>query len=343
MSFALLHTPVTASHDAATRNTFLPMAAAKPVPNKTIAKPDDEVSGAMNLSIAMSGLFTAPERHERLHKAAAKTIAPSAPATASGAGAGAGKLGLGAVTRSTIVKNGMALPSTLQRIALLEDCQIEADGLSRLFQENGYKVVSYSSGFEFLKMLESESFDLMILDWNVPDITGIEVLHAVRNVNQLTTPVLMLTSRASEYDVVQALNRGADDYLQKPWQPFEIVARVNALLRRQRYAQSMQDERYSDFILDTKQQQITHKGKVVKLSNKEFLLAQLLLRHMGSPVSRAHISQTVWNDTPIEARTLDVHVSRLRQKLSLTAEEGFSLISVYGYGYRLEKLVNNDK
>ena len=242
--------------------------------------------------------------------------------------------------KTVVMKNGQAVQSMLLRIALLEDCQIEADGISRLFEDSGYKVVSYGSGATFLKMLENETFDLIVLDWNVPDTTGIEVLHSIRHERGITTPVLMLTSRAGEYDIVQALNRGADDYLQKPWMPFELIARVNALLRRQRYVQVQQDERFSDFLLDAKQQQITRNGKIICLSSKEFLLAQVFLRHLGSPLSRAHITETVWNDTNIETRTVDVHISRLRNKLGLTKENGFNLVAIYGYGYRLERLAS---
>lgn len=304
--------------------------------------PEVAVSGAGNLSLIMSAMVglvaqDAPAQ-QHPHTLQSRTTKASLVKANTGQAAQVHKHQWDMVERSTMVKNGLILQSRLLRIALLEDCQIEADGLARLFQENGYKVVSCGSGVDFLKILESESFDLLVLDWNVPDVSGIEVLHSVRNVLELTIPVMMLTSRASEYDIVQALNRGADDYLQKPWQPFEIIARVNAILRRQHIVKTLHDERYSDFVLEARLNQITYRGSTIQLSNKEFLLAQLLLRHMGSPVSRAHIAQTVWNDTHIEARTLDVHVSRLRQKLSLTVEKGFSLASIYGYGYRLEKL-----
>jgi DNA-binding response OmpR family regulator len=293
--------------------------------------PDESAnSGVVDLNTAMSAFASIVSNKntdlERAHYLQAPDTMP--------------RSSVGARQRSTIVKSGLALPSASLRIALLEDNQIESSALVRLFQDNGYKIISCSLGVEFLKLLKRESFDLLILDWNVPDHSGIEVLHLLRHVQNLMTPVMMLTNRCSEYDIVQALNRGADDYLQKPWQPFEIIARANALLRRQHYVKVQQDESYSNFTLDSKLNQVTHKGKTVRLSNKEFLLAQLLFRHLGSPVSRAHITQTVWNNIHVEARTLDVHVSRLRQKLNLTMEEGFCLTSIYGYGYRLEKLTD---
>ncbi len=240
--------------------------------------------------------------------------------------------------KAMVFKSGQAVDGCKVRVGLLEDSSIEAAGVKRLLEENGYRVDPCNSGSEFMELLEVESFDLLILDWNVPDLSGIEVLDKIRTELRKTIPILMLTSRASEYDIVQALNRGADDCLQKPWKPFELVARVNALLRRQRQLEKKQDDRYSDFMLDTKNLNVIRNGEYIKLSNKEFLLIQLLLRHLGSPVSRAHIAQAVWNRSELEARTVDVYVSRLRNKLNLTVGQGFALFSIYGFGYRLEKM-----
>jgi DNA-binding response OmpR family regulator len=240
--------------------------------------------------------------------------------------------------KSMVFKGGQAVQSGLMRVGLLEDSSVEAERITQLFEESGFRVVQCGSGADFLKLLQSESFDLLVLDWNVPDVSGIEVLRHIREGVHLAVPVLMLTSRASEYEVVQALNRGADDYLQKPWKPFELVARANALMRRQRLADVNRNERHCDFVLDGGTLLVTRNDRTVKLSHKEFLLFQLLVRHINSPVSRAHIVQAVWNGESLEARTVDVHVSRVRQKLGLTAQSGYSLTSIYGYGYRLERL-----
>lgn len=294
----------------------------------------EPVTGAANLGFAMSALVSKAQHrvddkngvHDRAAKQAQVRAMPSPPQSS--------KL------KSTVFKDGQAVHGGLVRVGLLEDSPIEAEGITRLFEENGFKVVRRSSGMDFLKLLELESFDLLVLDWNVPDLSGIEVLYTVRDSMQIATPVLMLTSRSSEYDVVQALNRGADDYLQKPWKPFELIARMNALLRRLNIAKLQQDEHYSEFFLEQKLMQVSYRDRVVKLSQKEFLLFQLLIRHMGSPVSRAHIMQSVWNGDKLEDRTLDVHISRLRNKLDLNMRNGFSLASIYGYGYRLEKLAD---
>lgn len=293
--------------------------------------PREHVTGVTNLSMAMSGFAATTHTELPNNKPAPlKDILASATSPL----VAPPPLPITAVYRAGQV---VALP-TLQRVALLEDSAIEAESITRLFEDNGYKLVVCQSGTEFLRMLETDSFDMVVLDWNVPDVTGIEVLFQLRNVMQLGCPVLMLTSRASEYDIVQALNHGADDYLVKPWKPFELLARVKALLRRRHFVEMQPDEKLSSFILDSKAMKISRNGKVFKLSNKEFLLAQLLLRHLGTPVARMHIVQTVWNGIDPDARTLDVHIARLRTKLGLSAGFGYRLSSIYGYGYRLEKL-----
>jgi DNA-binding response OmpR family regulator len=295
----------------------------------------DDVSGSANLSMTMTALVADAHRGE--------LASPRVDGISRKFTRDITRPSLLPEPKSFIFKDGQAVHSTMLRVGLLEDNPIEAEGITRLFEENGYKVEKRSSGADFLKLLMSESFDMLVLDWNVPDVSGIDVLYQVRDSMQLATPVIMLTSRVSEYDIVQALNRGADDYLQKPWKPFELMARVKATMRRQRYISVQQDERYSDFVLEPRTTQVTRHGQTVKLSHKEFLLFQLLIRHLGSPVSRAHIVQSVWNGENLEARTLDVHISRLRIKLGLTMNNGISLASIYGYGYRLEKLVIDER
>lgn len=307
------------------------------------AGPHNHVSGIANLSFAMSALMSGAQHGEHAMQGGIDLVRKSVPVNEAAVAMTRSATSFLQDPKSKVFKDGQAVHSATIRVGLLEDCQIEAEGIIRLFEENSYKVVKCSSGADFLKMLASETFDMLVLDWNVPDISGFDVLYKIREGMQLTTPVLMLTSRASEYDVVQALNRGADDYLHKPWKPFELIARVNALLRRQMYIERQQDERHLDFVLEPKLSMVTRNGMAVRLSHKEFLLFQLLIRHLGSPLSRAHIVQTLWHDEDVEARTLDVHISRLRTKLGLTIANGFNLTSIYGYGYRFEKLGHDGK
>jgi DNA-binding response OmpR family regulator len=224
------------------------------------------------------------------------------------------------------------------RVALLEDSIDEADTVKDLLRRNAHDVAHLANGDAFYDMLQRDSFDLLMLDWNVPGLSGYEVLRRVRGDMNSNVPVLMLTARAGEFEVVQALNGGADDYLVKPCRPFELLARINVLMRRltvQTPAQSV--EQIEGLNFDAAQRVVTRNGVEAKLTHKEFEVARLLFKHFGSPLSRKHLNQAIWNGDAV-ARTIDTHVSRVRTQLGLTVENGFQLQAVYGFGYRLERL-----
>ncbi|CAN5911492.1 response regulator transcription factor [soil metagenome] len=224
------------------------------------------------------------------------------------------------------------------RVALLEASIDEADTVKDLLRRNAHDVVHLANGDTFYDLLQRDSFDLLMLDWNVPGLSGYEVLRRVRVDMGSNVPVLMLTARAGEFEVVQALNGGADDYLVKPCRPFELLARINVLMRRlsvPTLAQSV--EQIEGLHFDAAQRVVTRDGAAIKLTHKEFEVARLLFKHFGSPLSREHLNQSIWNGDAI-ARTIDTHVSRVRTQLGLTVENGFQLQAVYGFGYRLERL-----
>ncbi len=153
--------------------------------------------------------------------------------------------------------------------------------------------------------------------------------------------MLLLTGRSAEADVVAGLGAGADDYVVKPLQPAVLLARVNALLRRAYPAQGAGPiETFGDYTFNLPAETITVRGEAVTVTAKEFALGLLLFRNIQRALSRAHILEAVWGRNPdLLTRTLDMHVSRVRSKLNLRPENGFRLIPVYSYGYRLERLV----
>lgn len=227
---------------------------------------------------------------------------------------------------------------TLRRVALLEDSPEEAQALKELLGANGVEVRHQTRAETFLNMLRRDSFDVLILDWNLPDATGYEVLRKVRDDLGLSIPVLMLTARSGEFEIVQALSGGASDYVIKPWRPFELLARLKVLMRGPVSAQrAPYQEVIEGWCFDAAQRQVSHGEVAVRLAGKEFEVARLLFRHLGRSVSREHITQTVWGgDAP--SRTVDTHVSRVRVRLGLTAANGFQLQSIYGFGYRLDRV-----
>jgi len=225
------------------------------------------------------------------------------------------------------------------RIALLEDEAEHAERVTSLLQGAGHCVSVFTRGRALLRDLNSETYDLIMLDWEIPDLSGYEVLRMLRMQPQMHTPVLFLTHRDAEQDVVQALEAGADDFLIKPPRERELLARVEAVGRRAREAQ-LQEEVLSlpPFRLDLNAHRIERDGVAVELTRREFEVAALLFRNLGKVLSRGHISQAVWGRGAITTtRTVDMHVSRVRKALALSPDIGLKLTAVYGYGYRLER------
>ncbi|MGB7184551.1 MAG: response regulator transcription factor [Burkholderiaceae bacterium] len=225
------------------------------------------------------------------------------------------------------------------RVALLEDDLIQQKTLSDILSRANIEAKIFGTGKDFSFALRRESFDVMVLDWTVPDTTGIELLKSLR-VSGARVPVLFATVRDAEEDVVEALNAGADDYMVKPLRAAELVARLEALVRRAQPPTT--DERfleYDRFNFDLRTQTLTTDRNPVEMTQKEFHLALLLFRNIGRPLSRGHIREEVWgHDSDVPSRTMDTHISRVRTKLGLRPEEGYLLAPVYSYGYRLEHL-----
>jgi len=223
-------------------------------------------------------------------------------------------------------------------IAFLEDDPDQAQLILRTLLEAGHDCRSYSQSRDLMAALHTEQFDLILLDWHLPDIDGDTVLYWIRSNLGVRVPVIFLTSRARETDIVQGLQAGADDYIVKPWRAAELQARVAAHLRRSqgtcREDTSFQVENYR---IDPILRQISLHGEVISLAPKEFDLAVLFFRNIGRLFSRDALAESIWNrDIPPTSRTLDTHLSNIRQKLRLRPENGVKLSASYALGYRLE-------
>ncbi len=228
------------------------------------------------------------------------------------------------------------------RIAIADDDKEIVDYLDNIVQKHGHLTVGFNDGTALTSGLLRDTFDLLILDWNMPGKTGLQILEWIADSLDERPPVIMMTSRSAKQDISEALNAGADDYITKPEDPDVIAARVNAMLRRNTGAVEMEKTaEYGPYLLDRIEQKVSFKGETISMTAKEFELTDLLFRNRDRTLSRRYIMETVWRtNAHLATRTLDMHVSRVRSKLSLTPENGFRIFTVFGYGYRLETLGN---
>lgn len=226
------------------------------------------------------------------------------------------------------------------RIALLEDDPDIAQLEQLWLEQAGHDCVHFMLGRELTHALGRESFDLLVLDWLLPDISGIEVLEWVRRNLDWPIPILFVTRRDSEEDIVLALSRGADDYMVKPVRQREMLARIQALERRTPRADEQdQTLQAPPYRIDLRSRSVSVDGQKAELTQKEFDLAVFLFRHQGRILSRSHILESVWgHSSRLNTRTVDTHVSRVRHKLGLNEANGWRLSAVYQHGYRLERL-----
>lgn len=230
------------------------------------------------------------------------------------------------------------------RIALLEDDPAQSDLVRLWLSGAGHICHSFDRSREFMRVLSHDSFDLLVLDWELPDVNGDEVLAWLRANGHESVPVLFTTARNEEQDIVAALKAGADDYLVKPLRKEELLARIGALARRSSgRAAPRAGFRVGEFEIDPDRRLVVRDGEPIELTQKDFDLATFLFRNVGNLVSRGHILETVWGRSPeLNTRTVDTHVSRLRTKLGLLPENGWRLSAIYQHGYRLEQLARDD-
>lgn len=226
------------------------------------------------------------------------------------------------------------------RIALLEDDVAVGLAMQQWLEAAGHIVHNFTSGKTIVREAARESFDMFLLDWHVPDLSGEEVLRWLREKQLSTAPVLFATSRDSEEDIVAALQAGADDYMVKPVRRLELLARVESLLRRTQTKQAeIEPLSIGPYRINLVDRVVSLDGEPIEMTDKEYELTVFLFRNIGRLTSRGHISESVWGrSSDIQSRTVDTHVSRVRKKLELGPARGVRLTPVYNFGYRLERV-----
>jgi two-component system, OmpR family, response regulator RegX3 len=224
-------------------------------------------------------------------------------------------------------------------IALLEDDSDQRDLLVLWMKDLGqHSVRAFGTTTQFIEILKTERFDLLLVDWMLPDGTGGEVLQWVRENLGWDLPVIVVTSRDDEKTVVFALQAGADDYVVKPPKSTELLARIAAVARRVK-AGGLPVLRLGGYEVDVQQHRLSVAGKPVALTQKEFDLSVYFFQNPSKLLSRDHLLNRVWGlNADVDTRTVDTHVSRLRKKLQFDGSHGWLLQPVYGYGYRFSRV-----
>ncbi len=231
------------------------------------------------------------------------------------------------------------------RIALLEDDPVQATTLSAWLRDAGHDVHIYASARDLKRDVGRESFDVFLLDWILPEQSGEEVLHWLREQRGESVPIIFITARKEEEDIVAALSAGADDYMVKPVRRAEMISRIAAVWRRSQPRSREQDVvEHPPYRFEVNTHRALRSGEQIELTEKEFNLAVFLFRNLGRLLSRGHLLEAVWGrNASVATRTVDTHVSRVRSKLELRPENGFRLTPAYNYGYRLESLSAEDE
>lgn len=223
------------------------------------------------------------------------------------------------------------------RIALLEDDVAQAEQVASWIDERGYHCEHFDTAEGFQRAFKKTSFDVVMLDWCLTSgSSGLEVLHWIRRTLTSDVPIIFVTARQAEDDIVTALGAGADDYLSKPVRQHELLARLYALARRaQPDADLLECPPYT---FDTRSREVRFDDDSIRLTEKEYELALFLFRNRGRVLSRQHLLNSVWGtNAELNTRTVDTHASRLRKKLRLRDSERWKLTSIYQHGYRLEE------
>ncbi|WP_127579507.1 response regulator transcription factor [Paenibacillus koleovorans] len=226
-------------------------------------------------------------------------------------------------------------------ILLVDDEKDILDLLGIYLKNEGYTILTASSGLEALELLKQKAVDLIILDIMMPRMDGIQACLKIRE--QRNMPIIMLSAKSQDMDKIFGLSSGADDYMTKPFNPLELIARVKSQLRRYKKlniaSPPQQDElEVDDLTINTSNHEVRIDGREIKLTPREFAILELLARNRGIVFSIQRIYESVWNEAFYESdNTVMVHIRKLREKLETTPRQPKYIKTVWGVGYKIEK------
>lgn len=228
-------------------------------------------------------------------------------------------------------------------IALLEDDADQASVITEWLLHGGHECKCFASGSGFIQAVKSQTYDVLLLNWILPDMNGIDVLHWTRTYMEWRIPILFITQMDGEEDILQVLNDGADDFLTKPIKQMELLTRVKDLQRRSTVIENKRDIlTLAPYCIDRSQRRINRNGEHIAMTHIEYDLAVFMFRNYNRILSRKYILEHVWGkNTELNTRTIDTHMSRIRKKMQICSKNGWKLVPIYQQGYRLEKIMTN--
>ena len=221
-------------------------------------------------------------------------------------------------------------------VLVVEDEQAQREVLAYNLEAEGFRVTRAENGEEALMLVDEDAPDIIVLDWMLPNVSGIEVCRQLKmRTSTRGVPIIMLSARSEEVDRVRGLETGADDYVVKPYSVIELMARFRAQLRRTRPSTVGERLEYEDIVLDSETHRVTREGNVLKLGPTEFRLLTTFMEKPGRVWSREQLLDRVWGrDIYVDTRTVDVHIGRLRKALCQYGGDD-PLRTVRGAGYAL--------
>ena len=224
-------------------------------------------------------------------------------------------------------------------VLVVDDDREIVESIAIFLQADGYRVRKAYNGLEALDIVMTENVHLIILDIMMPELDGIKTLLKVRESKNL--PIILLSAKSEDADKILGLTAGADDYITKPFNPSELVARVKSQLRRYTQLGAMQIKETQivirGLVLDTESKSVTVDGEAVRLTPLEYKILELLCRHPGKVFSTEEIYRQVWNDDIVSDNAIAVHVRHIREKIEINPKEPRYLKVVWGVGYKIER------
>lgn len=227
----------------------------------------------------------------------------------------------------------------MKKMLIVDDHQQIIDVLKRYAIQEGFEVFTAETGLDALKLFEQHHLDIILLDIMMPGMDGLAVCQEIRR--QSLVPIILITAKNEDYERIMGLDRGADDYITKPFSPKEVMARVRAILRRVELTEENQDSLaktgYDNLMIHLEKKSVTIDGQAIRLTRRELELLWLLVTNKEKVFSRDNLLDSLWGmDYFGDVRTVDTHIRRLRAKLAKVPHPSWEIATVWGQGYRFE-------